>query len=131
MAVLLIGAKGARWTAADWVARNAFAFLRPALEKSGLTRVCALLAPSADVPPAFADLSDLLDHPAHASAWERAVGGAVAAVDAEAGAGWLEPHRFGEFRAAVVALGELVTSDGNALVVRLADQTSKILGETP
>jgi hypothetical protein len=131
MAVIVVGAHGARWIAADWIARNAFDFLRPALESCGLVSAAQRLVVEDDVPAAFADLSDLLENHGRSAAWERAVGGALAAIDAEAGAGWLEPQRFGEFRTAVAALAELAVSEGNALVVRLAERTAKILDGPP
>jgi hypothetical protein len=121
MAWIVTGSRGRIWHGADWVVRNAFGFLIPALERSGVSllreRTASALAANAQ----RLDLSDLLDSDVHSHDWLSALDASLAAIAKEGCAEWNEPQRFSVFVGAVRRLATLARADGNQLVVNLAD----------
>jgi hypothetical protein len=127
MAWVLTGSRGTTWQGADWVVRNAFQFLVPALRKAG-GAVLALRCEEALASGAHAlDLGDHLDDERWSAVWQRALDAASAAIESEGPAGWNQPARFGSFLGSVRSLSTLGRRDGNALVVSLA----QFIRETP
>ncbi len=120
MAWLIVGAGGVQWHAADWVQRNAFELLVPALRKAGndsLAEHCrTAIARGARV----VDLSAVLSERRASEHWRDAVRAALHEAQAESAATWHEGVRQPDFIAAVARLDTLALGGGNAFIVDLA-----------
>lgn len=131
MAIVLTGAGGTTWRAADWVARNAFGFLVPALARAGAATLADRCSDALAAGSGGADVRDL-DDPRLSHRWTLAVEAAVEAIVTEGPERWNEPERYEQFVARTRALGGLAHRDGNALLAALADATEeKIERGTP
>jgi hypothetical protein len=120
MAWIVTGSRGRVWRGADWIARNAFAFMIPALERSGASALAERCGVALAAGVQRLDLTDFLDGERGSQDWLSAVNASLAAIGKEGCNQWHEPQRFLVFVGAVQRLGALARADGNDLVVALA-----------
>ena len=125
MAWIVSGSHGRLWHGADRIARNAFAFLIPALERGGAVPLAERCQDALLAGTHYLDLSDLLDREMNCQDWLKALNASLVAIGKEGCGQWNEPQRFSVFVGAVQRLATLVRADGNQLVVALADAHRK------
>jgi len=134
MAWLLLGADSRRWSAADWIVRNAFDLMLPSL----LTTAPAVARKCADATSnrnRVIDLSVLLADSRNAEAWRIAVRHALHCVRAEQDEKWYEPSLRPAFETSLSALEAIARPDGNELIAELASSfgiaDQNIFGDPP
>ena len=120
MAYVIEGARGARWTAAAWIARNAFAFLLPALREVRADAPAAAIERASASGDEYVDLRDVLEGERSRAAMRAAIGAATLEIERCGAAGWNDPGAFGPFLQAFRKLEILTDIDGAALVAELA-----------
>ncbi|MGH7708650.1 MAG: hypothetical protein ACREM8_02860 [Vulcanimicrobiaceae bacterium] len=120
MAWIVTGSRGRLWHGADWIVRNAFEFLVPALERAGATALAERCQNALVAGNHCLDLSDLLDDERRSQKWLRALESSLGRIESEGAAAWNEPRRFPVFVGAVKRLALLTRADGNRLVISLA-----------
>ena len=126
MAWIVSGAGGVQWHAADWVVRNAFEFILPALRNAGGDTVADHCRTALARGGHAIDLSSMLSEPQISAIWRNAVAAALHAAQIEPAARWHEAARQPEFIAAIARLETLALGGGNALIADLARNLSAL-----
>jgi hypothetical protein len=107
------GARGARWTAAEWVGRNAAGFLVPALDRAGAGTLARAFATALEMGTGELSLREWLDDDATSVRFAHAVEAALLEIRREGPRAWREPERYASFARAVGDLTRLCRRDGN------------------
>ena len=94
-----------RWTAPEWIARNAVFFLLPHLRETpeGMA-ISERLTPILESRVTYVDLAELLGTPAAAQVWEHAVDRAESEIAEEDAQLWNDPSAYLPFRTAFARL---------------------------
>ncbi len=134
MAWLLLGADSRRWSAADWIVRNAIDLMLPSLTTNApaVARKCADAKSERN---RIIDLSVLLEESRNAEAWRIAVRHAVLIARAEHDETWYQPSLRPIFETSLSALEAIARPDGNELIAELASSfgiaDQNIFGDPP